>query len=85
MERTLGIVWNPDTDSFQVDVKVHDKPMTRRGILSTISQCYDPLGVIQPALLLAKRLLQDLNSCEIGWNEVIPKERKPIDEDILRR
>ena len=33
-----------------------EKACSRRGILSTIGQCYDPVGMIQPALLPAKEL-----------------------------
>ena len=34
-------------------------------------QCYNPLGFVQPALLRAKMLMQDLCSRGLGWDETI--------------
>ena len=34
-------------------------------------QCYDPLGFVQPALLRAKMLMQDLCSRGLGWDETV--------------
>ena len=43
--------------------------MTKRGILSTLSSLYDPLGLASPVMLSPKLLLQDL--CRVGysWDE----------------
>ena len=59
------------TDSFKVRTNVKENTPTRRGILSTVSQCYDPLGFVQPALLPAKMLMQDLCSRGLGWDETV--------------
>ncbi|XP_050688379.1 uncharacterized protein LOC126981407 [Eriocheir sinensis] len=42
-ERALGTCWNIELDSLTVSVHDKDKPLTRRGILSTIGAMYDPL------------------------------------------
>lgn len=73
-ERALGVNWNPDSDDFRVRVDVKEKALTRRGILSTVSQCYDPMGFIQPALLPAKQLLQELCILGLDWDDPIPLE-----------
>ena len=44
VERALGVEWNVDEDEFQFRVKISQRPMTRRGILSTVASIYDPLG-----------------------------------------
>jgi len=47
-ERTLGIVWCVENDSFQFRVELKDVPLTRRGILSTVSSIFDPVGFVAP-------------------------------------
>ena len=49
-----------------------DKPATRRGILSTVSSIYDPLGMASPFLLTGKRILQRLCHEKLDWDEPIP-------------
>lgn len=46
--------------------------MTHRGILSTVSSFYDPLGILAPVVFTAKRILQDLCRNRLGWDDVIP-------------
>lgn len=73
--KTLGLVWNTDTDTFLVKVDVKSKAATRRGILSMISQIYDPLGMVQPCILQMKRLMQQLQLCneDLSWDETVPE------------
>ena len=66
-ERTLGVQWNVDADSFIFKVVPKDKPFTRRGILSVTSSVYDPLGLVSPVVVSAKKLLQDLCRTKLGW------------------
>ncbi len=37
VERTLGVQWDTETDTFTYSMKLQDKPMTRRGILSVVN------------------------------------------------
>ena len=39
-----------------------------------ISIIYDPLGIVTPALLKPKKIIQDLWKKKIDWNETIPHE-----------
>ncbi|XP_067940188.1 uncharacterized protein [Watersipora subatra] len=48
------------------------KPMTRRGVLSTVSQLYDPLGFLAPFSLKGKNILQKINKVDDDWNKEIP-------------
>lgn len=59
-DRTLGVLWNVNEDTFTFKVTLKNKPITRRGILSVSSSIYDPLGFVAPVILPAKKLLQDL-------------------------
>ena len=67
--KTLGVYWDAATDRMRVKVNVTDKPCTRRGILSTIAGTYDPIGLLQPFLLPAKRLLQEACRAELDWDD----------------
>ncbi|XP_046551559.1 uncharacterized protein LOC124261296 [Haliotis rubra] len=72
VERALGVQWCVESDTFKFRIAVKDKPATRRGILSTVSSIYDPLGFAGPFVLKAKGILQDLCRLKIGWDDVIP-------------
>ena len=74
LERTLGVQWNVDTDTFTIKVVPKDKPFTRRGILSVTSSVYDPLGLVSPVVVSAKKLLQDLCRKKLAWDDVIASE-----------
>ncbi|XP_068203597.1 uncharacterized protein [Palaemon carinicauda] len=51
------------------------KPLTRRGILSTVCSLYDPLGFVTPFLLPAKRILRKVyQDSSFGWDDVIPEK-----------
>ena len=73
-ERVLGVQWNLLEDHFQFQVRLKDKPVTRRGILSALSSLFDPLGFVAPIILTAQLILQDLCRRKLGWDEGIPKE-----------
>lgn len=74
VEPALGIHWNTHSDTFSFKVTVRSQPATRRGILSTVSSVYDPLGFLSPFILKAKQLLQELCKSRYGWDQVIPQE-----------
>jgi hypothetical protein len=74
VDRTLGISWDVQSDSFQYNVSLPQKPKTRRGILSCIASFYDPAGYCSPTTLEAKLLLQDLCRLKLGWDDEIPAE-----------
>lgn len=74
VERALGVQWHIETDTFGFRITLKDKPLTRRGILSTISSIYDPLGFAAPVLLKGKRILQDLCKSDVDWDDPISEE-----------
>ncbi|CAH8595656.1 unnamed protein product [Schistosoma guineensis] len=67
--RALGIEWDTTHDVFNFRFDPGEKTPTRRGILSTISSLFDPLGLIAPIYLPAKQLLQNLCKTRIGWDQ----------------
>ena len=76
MERALGLNWCVESDTFKIKITIRDRPFTRRGLLSVVGSVYDPLGVLAPAVLPAKTILQDLCRSKIGWDDHLPEPIK---------
>ena len=76
IERALGLQWCVQSDALQFRVVLKDKPLTRRGILASISSIYDPLGLAAPFLLQGKQILQDLCKNQAAWDEMVPDDIK---------
>ena len=72
IDRALGVQWSVENDEFGFRIILNEKPLTRRGILSTISTVYDPLGFAAPVLLPGKKILQDLCKENLDWDDEIP-------------
>ena len=62
-------VWDLQTDRLMVKVCTKQGSCTRRGVISMIAQTYDPLGLIQPFLLLAKQILQEACKRSLHWDD----------------
>jgi len=60
VERALGVRWDVERDKFCFKIEARSKPLTRRGLLSSVCSLYDPLGFVAPIVLPAKVILQDL-------------------------
>lgn len=76
LERTLGVQWCVESDSFMFTIVLQDKPCTRRGILSTVSSVFDPIGFVAPLMLEGKSILQELCRQDLGWDDPIPADVK---------
>lgn len=75
-ERALGMHWCAESDVFSFKVMLEEKPETRRGILSSISSIYDPLGLVSPFLLEGKKLLQSICSEKCSWDMELSSHQK---------
>lgn len=71
INRTLGLHWDAERDVFCFKTVSTNKPATKRGILSTISTLFDPLGLLSPYVLPIKVLIQDLWKEKVGWDDEI--------------
>ena len=77
-QRSLGTFWCIESDTLGFCIELKDKLLLRRGILSTISSVYDPLGIVSPVILCGKLILQDLCRQNVDWDD-------PVLEKILPR
>ena len=74
VQRSLGTYWCIESDTLGFRIELKDKPLSRRGILSTISSVYDPLGIVSPVILTGKQILQDLCCQKVDWDDPLPDE-----------
>lgn len=73
--KVLGMTWQSDIDTFQyVSYPKQSKTVTKRSILSEISQLFDPLGLIAPISIKAKILIQELWLLKVNWDDPLPFE-----------
>ena len=73
IERALGVQWCLNSDQFAFQITLKDQPCTRRGILSTVSSIYDPLGFLAPVLLEGKLILQEMCRDKLDWDSHLPE------------
>ena len=73
MEHALGVQLCVESDTFQFWIVLHDKPLTQRGILSTVSSIYDPLGFLAPVILTGRQIPQSLCRDKSDWDDPVPE------------
>lgn len=76
-ERVLGVHWDIAQDALSFQINLQEQPLTRRGILSTVSQVYDPIGMAAPVIFAGKHILQELCRENLQWDAPLPDEIFP--------
>nr|XP_049704894.1 uncharacterized protein LOC126056305 [Helicoverpa armigera] len=76
LTKTLGIGWLNYLDLLYFTTKIDQNftHVTKRVILSVVSQVYDPLGLLSPAIIIVKILLQKLWLCKLSWDDPVPND-----------
>lgn len=59
-ERTLGLVWDLSCDVFILSTTVQSDSRTKRHLLKSIFNIFDPLGFLVPIVFQAKFFMQDI-------------------------
>eukprot|EP00105_Crassostrea_gigas_P001102 XP_011413128.1 PREDICTED: uncharacterized protein LOC105317986 [Crassostrea gigas] len=74
-QRTLGVVWDIESDEINFQVSKEMKPYTRREILSMINSLFDPLGFVSPVKLRGNVLLREMMqpSSSTNWDDPLPE------------
>ncbi|XP_058837171.1 uncharacterized protein LOC131693407 [Topomyia yanbarensis] len=73
--KTLGLLWEPSSDSILYKLPKFGKceSYTKRIVLSQTSSFFDPLGLLGPAIIKAKILMQTLWKLDYEWDQPLPK------------
>ena len=74
VERALGVSWCVESDKLGFRICLQDTPVTRRGILSTISSIYDVFGIASPFMLKGRKILQEITSGKHSWDDPVSDE-----------
>lgn len=74
--KTLGIRWNPVTDTFnfKVNLPSTNPRTTKRKLLSEVSKLFDPLGWLAPIVIQCKMLYQKLWIASLNWDDFLPSD-----------
>ena len=51
-----------------------EQAMTKRSVVSSVAQLYDPNGFIAPVTIIGKIIIQDIWRLNVGWDETLPIE-----------
>ena len=61
------------SDEFHFDVNLPvAKNVTKRNMLSIVSSVFDPLGFVNPVVVLGRLLFQESVRLKCGWDDVVP-------------
>ncbi|GFW40651.1 integrase catalytic domain-containing protein [Trichonephila clavipes] len=70
--KILGIIWNSKEDTFRINISPpNEVRSTKRQLLSTIANIYDPLGFLSPTTIQLKILMQDILKENISWDDPV--------------
>lgn len=75
-QRSLGLIWETKTDTFTFSVATTHKPFTRRGVLSSVNNVFDPLGLLAPITIQGRALLRELTSECSDWDTPLPEDKQ---------
>lgn len=85
IEKALGVHWPIGNDVLGFRITLQDEPLTRRGILSTITHHKDqtrrhlhPLRPAAPFLLKGRKIMQSLCKDKANWDDDVPDTLKKI-------
>ena len=74
----LGLLWDPVEDSLSVNIprvlEAASCEPTKKNLLSLTASVWDPLGLVQPFLVLPKLLFQQVCKSKLGWRGKLPEE-----------
>ncbi|XP_061185158.1 uncharacterized protein LOC133193208 [Saccostrea echinata] len=72
VHHSLGLSWNLATDTFMYKASEEQKPLTKRGLLSTVNGLFDPLGFIAPIILNGKLIMREAFTGIESWDDPLP-------------
>lgn len=76
--KTLGLGWDNASDELYFTTKIdqlsNTSHLNKRIMLSIISQIYDPLGLLSPAVIISKIILQKLWLSKIDWDTAVSRD-----------
>ena len=78
VQASLGLLWDLNMDVFTFNINPETKPFTRRGVLSTISSIFDPLGFLTPVTVSGRMMLREMTDAKTGWDEPLSERLRTM-------
>lgn len=71
----LWLSWQTGIDCFIFQLKSLESktPFTKRKVLQTIAELFDPLGWLAPVVVTATICMQSLWLPKLGWDDPLPE------------
>ncbi|KAL9975369.1 hypothetical protein ACROYT_G012524 [Oculina patagonica] len=91
--KVMGVPWDRIEDNLKFDLTAFsgqalEGTLTKRKLLSTTAQFYDPLGLLSPVILPLKCMFQEICGLKIDWDETLSEDLtsrwKELFEDMER-
>jgi len=75
-EKTLGLLWNCNSDAFNFRIKIGVLVNSKRDLLRELSSIFDPLGMLAPVILKARLILREIwvQETKLTWDERLPDD-----------
>ena len=76
--KVLGLKWSQEKDTLAVQLASDNsrilEPVTKRKMLSKVSEIFNPLGAASPVTIRGRILLQDVCKTQKKWDETVNSE-----------
>ncbi|XP_065930417.1 uncharacterized protein [Magallana gigas] len=74
VQHNLGLSWGINSDSFTYNIRILEKPITKRGLLSVVNSLFEPLGFIAPIVIYGRILYREVGECNSSWDDPLPSD-----------
>ena len=75
-QMVLGLVYDTGRDTLSLNIKTRaegqQKPASKRSLLKSVAEIFDPAGWMEPVTVVGKMLLQKLWFQKLDWDEAAP-------------
>jgi hypothetical protein len=78
--RTLGLIWNTHSDELRfksLTIDLPEEKFTRLSVLQHYMRLYDPVGLVGPVAVRARRHYSKTCQLTNGWVDPVPEELRP--------
>ena len=77
--KVLGIPWNRNDDTLKYEFSnfiaaSESENVTKRTVLSTTAQFFDPVGLLSPIIVPLKVIFQTICQLKVAWDDSIPSD-----------
>ena len=72
--KLLGLTWDKGQDTLSVTFPKFNETPTKRVVLRSIAQVYNPIGIASPILLTARVIFRDICDKKVPWDNELPED-----------